>query len=379
MSTMSPIEAGQESLVTQQMLSLTIGSDLNRSSDSFSSLPGTDRNKGAVAFMELVEAYLARQADTEAAVNFDNLVVQMMGVDLNCKVPTPDHIAESLNSNGWDLKQVASIWTVSTREQPQGAWSKDALESLGGKGAVARIWDRLKSDSLTGFPKRSADTLDSHSLKKQRLDRKVSSRMFCQSTTPSLVEDSDPGTPVVAKSSSDCPRKPSRKRLTARRRGKPDVKNKITWWLEKQSSSPATPSRPSCVQEERPSTPIAIPSTPEHPPTSSKKVLAGKRRRRTHKARSKPATTPTTPKTPNPSLQDSSPVLTSKKLLKKFFKSRSSSCTIFEERAATLSGCNDAELPTNAIESSLLSEDRKWNPDEDPTTEEQVERSALRQ
>ena len=50
MSTMSPLEAGQESLVTQQMLSLTIGSDLNRSSDSFSFLPGTARNKGAIVF-----------------------------------------------------------------------------------------------------------------------------------------------------------------------------------------------------------------------------------------------------------------------------------------------------------------------------------------
>ena len=89
-STMSPLGVGQESEVTQQLLSLTIGSDLNKSTDSFSSLPDTAHNKGAVAFMELVEAYLAKQADTETAVNFDNLAVQMMEVDLNCMVPTPD-------------------------------------------------------------------------------------------------------------------------------------------------------------------------------------------------------------------------------------------------------------------------------------------------
>ena len=59
-STMSPLGTGQESQVTQQMLSLTLGSDLHKSSDSFSSLLDTAHNKGAVAFMELVEAYLTK-------------------------------------------------------------------------------------------------------------------------------------------------------------------------------------------------------------------------------------------------------------------------------------------------------------------------------
>ena len=271
-------------------------------------------------------------------MNFDKLVVQMMDVDLNCKVPISDHIAESLNTNGWNLKQVASVWTVSTKEQPQGVWCKDAIESLGGKGAIARIWDRLKSDSLTGFPKRAAETLESQNVKKQKLDQKVISNVLCHSTTPSLVEDCVPGTPIDIENSSDCPKKPSRKRLTARRRGQPDVRNKITWWLEKQASSLATPNRPSSVQEEQPSTPIIIPSTPEHLPVTTKKDSAGKKRRRTRKSRSKQATTPTTLNTPNPSTQDSLPVLTSRKLLRNVFKSRSSSTRVFEERAASLSG-----------------------------------------
>ena len=48
------------------------------------------------------------------------------------------------------------MWTVSTDCSVGSIWDDSALESLGGKGTVARVWDNLKSSNLTGFLKRQA-------------------------------------------------------------------------------------------------------------------------------------------------------------------------------------------------------------------------------
>ena len=176
------------------------------------------------------------------------------------------------------------------------------------------------------------------------------------------------------KDSSICPRKSSRKRVTARRRGQPEgLRNKITWWLEKQVSAPATPSKSSSVQEESLASPTVIPATPEVFPPSAQKTPAGRRKKRAYKQRLRPATTPTTRNSPT---QDSSPVLSSRKHPKGVPASKSTSFKISEKRAASLSGCKDSKQPSASKSSSL---DRKWNSEKNSTTEEQDERTALRQ
>ena len=112
-SSMSNVGSQIEGDVSKQLLSLTIGDGPNATSDSFSSAPEISFNKGASAFMELIEQTLAKQAATEEALKFESLIVDMMSVDIHGKVPTPDHIPSVLSENGWDLAQVASVWTVS--------------------------------------------------------------------------------------------------------------------------------------------------------------------------------------------------------------------------------------------------------------------------
>ena len=48
-----------------------------------------------------------------------------------------------------------SVWTVSTQEQLHGVWNDVAIGSLGGKGDIARIWDNLKDDHMTGLGRRN--------------------------------------------------------------------------------------------------------------------------------------------------------------------------------------------------------------------------------
>ena len=67
-----------------------------------------------------------------------------------------------------------SVWTVSTQEQLHGVWNDVAIGSLGGKGDIARIWDKLKDDHMTGFPKRSTTGLESDHPKRQKIGEKSS-------------------------------------------------------------------------------------------------------------------------------------------------------------------------------------------------------------
>ena len=55
--------------------------------------------------MELVESFLAAQQEQAAAINFENLVDDMMDLDIGSKVLTTEHIADLLNTNGWSLME----------------------------------------------------------------------------------------------------------------------------------------------------------------------------------------------------------------------------------------------------------------------------------
>ena len=97
LSPMSPLGNPVETEVTGQLLSLTINDELSRTSDSFSSSPDTAWNKGAIAFIDLLEGFLARQALEADALRFESLVVEMMDINISSKVPTSGHIATTLN------------------------------------------------------------------------------------------------------------------------------------------------------------------------------------------------------------------------------------------------------------------------------------------
>ena len=49
---------------------------------------------------------------------------------------TTEHIAPMLANNGWNLQEVASIWTVSSAGPPLGTWNENVIEKLAGKGAI---------------------------------------------------------------------------------------------------------------------------------------------------------------------------------------------------------------------------------------------------
>ena len=141
----------------------------------------------------MLEGFLARQTLPAEALEFE--VVEMKEINISNKVPTSGHIATALNNNGWDIKQVSSIWTVSTNNNLRSIWNDEGIENLAGKGAVSRIWNKLKADQLTGFPKRPSCAMKSAVSKKQRLE--VSSSYVCQPTTPSTLEGSAEGSPIV--------------------------------------------------------------------------------------------------------------------------------------------------------------------------------------
>ena len=110
----------------------------------------------------------------------------MMEINISNKFPTSGHIAAALNNNGWEMKQVSSIWTLSTNNNVGSTWNDEGIENLASKGAVSRIWNKLKADQLTGFPKHPACAMESAVSKKQRLE--VSSTYVCNPATPSMFK-----------------------------------------------------------------------------------------------------------------------------------------------------------------------------------------------
>ena len=122
------------------------------SSDSFSSDPESEQNKGAVAFLCLLEETLARQDVVERGRLFESLIVQMVDVSLDNKVHTANDIADTLAQKGWDLGQVAGVWSVSAGNSQDNYWTVPAIDRPGGKGTTARVWNELKEAHKLVFP-----------------------------------------------------------------------------------------------------------------------------------------------------------------------------------------------------------------------------------
>ena len=250
-------EEGEPSL---RVLSMTIdeGKQATTFSDSFSSDPETQQNKGALAFLQLLKETLSRQKEMEKSRLFESLVVQMIDISLEHKVPTANDIADTLTQKGWDLRQVAGVWSVSSDNSWDDCWLVSAIDRLGGKGTTARVWNELKEAHKTGFPKRPAGSEILEPRKRLRTDQHESKVMRVSTTAPSkmdsLADISSPSTSKVAFTQQSL----SRKILRAGRKGKPMNKGKITWWL-----SQAKEESPEDQAPLQPSSPELIPPTPD--------------------------------------------------------------------------------------------------------------------
>ena len=111
-SPMSPLDATVVGDVSVQVLALTLNETKESLGDFFSSDPATGFNKGALDFLCLVEEAARKAESADTLVSFNELVVQLMDMDIDHKLPTPDHVAELLNNRGWNVQQVAQVWTV---------------------------------------------------------------------------------------------------------------------------------------------------------------------------------------------------------------------------------------------------------------------------
>ena len=224
-------------------------------------------------------------------IRFENFLIEMMDLEVDGRVPTSEHIAPMLANNGWNLQEVASIWTVSSAGPPAGTWNDSAIEKLAGKGAVNRIWNSLKSNQQTGFPKRPRTEDESGPKKRfrQSLEGTEVSKIVGNDTlkASSLMDSRLPESATVVNPTLFCPRKPGRKLLNARRRDPAAVRNKITWWLERdQDTSQEDAATP---EPSLPTLPTPT-SQPSHSKTPSKKT-GKKRGRKVKKNQATPATT----------------------------------------------------------------------------------------
>ena len=336
-----------------QILSLTINEEHDKTQDSFSSQPDTAHNKGALAFLTLVEEYLANRARQEEEIKFENLLVLMMDVDISKRVPTPDAVAPLLNSNGWDMQQVSSVWSVSTTKPSNSVWDNAGIEALAGKGAVSRIWNQLKADNLTGFPKRRAEEHGSGVACNKRL--KVSSiDLSCQTTTPSKLEDSAVRASPIDTLSLSCPRKHSRRKVRARRSDAVGLKNKITWWFGRQQDTPDTPEAPRTPKPNDSPFP-ADPSPLDPSLNKSRKPGSRKRGRRSKKQAVQ-----------SPNHRDASPCLQQRRSTVQVLKPKKNSFPESSAKAKTTEAGSASKDGQHAA--ATTDGNRKWNPAADATS-----------
>jgi len=269
--------------------------------DSFDSSPDTAFNKGAAEFLKLVETAVTRADQEEQNLKFESLALQMLDLDVHQRIPT----TEAINQQGWNFSQILNIWTVpTTSSHASCSWNDQALDHLGGKGTVGRIWHALKTTHQTGFPKRVAgQDLHQASYKRRRLSRdKVSN---CVPTDPAhsaspIMELQTLDSPAIDKDYShvvkEAPSIPSRTVAVPGR--KSVLRSKITWWLKTQEET----DKPSNTHVSTPRTPqpsssrIAVQSPKIISPTSSDHPIKKRRGRKPkRKFTGSPSSTPPPP------------------------------------------------------------------------------------
>ena len=234
--------------ISTQVLKLNLGDKQQDLDDSFSSNYASSFNKGATDFLQLVEAALEQQQNKANTLRFSELVMQMMDLDLDQRVPTTHHVAEILNDRGWNPQQVARVWSVPADNASHTRCSDGLLRMLGGKDILTEVWLGIKGNHMTGFPKRPAVDAACTPVKRLRMDG-------CRSSSISSALASPPSSNVVEVSNvvsddmvnhsvylanlmlpsqnDSSPALKQRRGRTARRR-KPALREKIIWWFIRQ-------------------------------------------------------------------------------------------------------------------------------------------------
>ena len=153
--------------VSKHLFGLTMVDDQPKTlDDSFSSNKDSNFNKGAAAFLALVEKSLA----DSSSVKLDQLLIEMMDLGINEKINTASDIPDVLNSQGWSMKQVAGVWSVPTDTVQEDSWDILALKRVCGSKILADVWESLRLANKAGHHKRPAPTEDTDCLKRFKAD-----------------------------------------------------------------------------------------------------------------------------------------------------------------------------------------------------------------
>ena len=216
----------------------------------------------------------------------------MLDLSVSTKVATVSDVPDLLNQNGWNMGQVASVWSVGPTTSSQQSWDIASLKKLGGPKILSNVWASLRSSNNAGHHKRPADDSDYIGSSKRIRSHKAAGVL--PGTNNSIVP-----TPSIGEWPVSCtPKQPStpiggsipptsRKLAKARRKSNSIVfPSRIRTWLSGVQQVPDQATTPVQNGETEPP-----PSTPTPAATTSKK----KRRRRQNKK-----TTPKAPSNPNP-------------------------------------------------------------------------------
>ena len=231
---------------------------------------------------------------------------------------------------------------------------------------MCRIWDQLKEDKLTGFPKRPATDEGPDCQRKQKL-KKVSHVVSCPSKPLPTVEQSKDGTMSDASTLPSCPRKKAKAK-----RSDPVLRSKITWWFGKTSGFPGKESTPKSSADHLSTDPIPCQAVPTIAHEASSPTMS-KKRRRGRKPENKKATPPTISATPEASLssrrdlEGCSPILQSRNASRIPKKPKKNSLLLPP-------GMKQKGIQTKAVKGATtsleLAADRKRKPDNVLTTKE---------
>jgi len=186
LSPMSSIDTSAEISFSKLVSSLKVDATKVDLDDSFSSCKDSAFNKGALAFISLVDIAIEKANGLE--VKFDNLILQMMDLGVNDKISTASDIPDILNSNGWSMRQVSQVWSVPSVVIEQDAWDIASLKRLGGQKVLSEVWSALRASNQAGHPKRAAlDTLGD--TRSQFKKRKLAPGSKSIAPSPALIAD----------------------------------------------------------------------------------------------------------------------------------------------------------------------------------------------
>ena len=291
LSPMSNIGKEQEGGLSVCLLNLTVNEDISHcsNSDSFSSSPDSSQNRGAIAFLELVEKAL----QNAATVGFEDLIVQMLDLEVGERVSTSSQIPDLLNSKGWNVQQVSQVWSVGPTMDHSQYWDVDTLKRLGGRDIFGKVWHELRDKKMAGHHKRAADEDSSLSRKKRRtLDLNKGSGTGTHVVNPIILSNSPVVLPAIGSpnrcsnnhSTPSCTNPLNVEDIPQKRRMKKACRRgylatpKITEWLLRCPTPSQPPSKPNL------DTPPSILST-------QKPKKKRNRRRKSHQNPSLPADT----------------------------------------------------------------------------------------